>query len=104
MILAIDFDGVIHDIKNPLPGRRMGGPIIGAKEALVGFKREGHHIVIFTVRANSEASKMTVIDWLTYYEIPFDDVTNIKINADYYIDDKAIQFISWDDINHEHRI
>lgn len=94
-ILAIDFDGVIHDIKHPVPGRRMGPPMDGAKEALDEFASEGYKIIIFTVRAGTKSSVKAVEDWLNYYIIPFDEVTNIKPNADVFIDDRAIHFISW---------
>ncbi len=50
-ILAIDFDGVIHDFKNPIEGRRMGAPIEGTKEALDKFKSKGYKIIVFTVGA-----------------------------------------------------
>jgi ribonucleotide monophosphatase NagD (HAD superfamily) len=33
-VIAVDFDGVVHDYKHPLPDRRMGEPIEGAKVAL----------------------------------------------------------------------
>jgi hypothetical protein len=36
------------------------------------------------------------VEWLNYYEIPYDEVTAIKPNADYYIDDKAIRFHNWE--------
>ena len=89
--LAIDFDGVIHDHKNPIEGKRMGAPIQGAKEALEYL---GQHfmLVIFTVRGNSPQH---IEDWLNYYQIPFNEVTNIKPNAKYYIDDKGIRFTEW---------
>lgn len=96
--LAIDFDGVIHDIKHPVPGRRMGPPMKGAKEALDEYASMGHEIVIFTVRANTASSTKAVRDWMQYYLIPFDYITNIKINADVFIDDKAVHFTSWNKI------
>lgn len=95
MLLAIDFDGVIHDYKNPVEGRRMGEPIDGAKESLHGLKAVGHELVIHTVKASSLGGVKAVSDWLDYYEIPFDYVVAIKPNADVYIDDKAIRFNDW---------
>jgi hypothetical protein len=98
MILAIDFDGVIHDFKHPIPGRRMGGPIDGAAEALTRFKQRGDEIVIFTVWGGTEQGRETIRKWLDYYQIPFSSITNEKVNADYYIDDKAITFTAWEHI------
>lgn len=94
-ILAIDFDGVIHDNKNPLPGRRMGLPIKGAKFTLEYFKDRGFKIIIHSVWGN----KGSVIEaWMQYHGLPFDKITNIKPDADYYIDDKAVTFTTWDNV------
>lgn len=93
----MDLDGVLHDHKNPIEGKRMGLPIEGAKEALSLYKRDGHTILIHTAKAQTEAGRCAVIDWLHHYEIPFDDVLG-KPNADYYIDDRAIHFTSWKEI------
>lgn len=94
MVIAIDFDGTIHDWNNPKPGMRMGPPMPGAKDALQSFKASGHTIYIFTVRGGPGERKH-VEDWLHYYDIPFDWVTNVKIPADWYIDDRAIHFTDW---------
>lgn len=97
MILAIDFDGVVHDHKHPIEGRRMGAPIEGAKEALQIFKRRGDRVIIFSVWGDAVRQKV-IADWLKFYAIPHDSITNIKPMADVYIDDKAIRFTSWLDI------
>lgn len=99
MIIAIDFDGVIHDYKNPIKGRRMGAPIQGAKESIINLKNKGHTIIIFTVRANTPQSTKVVSDYLMYYKIPCHTLTNIKENFDIFIDDKAIAFQDWDTTN-----
>lgn len=98
MILAIDFDGVIHDYKNPIEHRRMGGVIEGAIEAIKHFKIQGCVVIIFCVWAKDEKSIKTIADWCTYWQVPYDDITNIKPQADYYIDDKAIRFTSWQEV------
>lgn len=94
MTIAIDFDGTIHDWNNPKPGMRMGPPMPGAKDALQSFKASGHTIYIFTVRGGADG-RQHVEEWLRYYDIPFDWVTNVKIPADWYIDDRAIHFTNW---------
>lgn len=98
MRLAIDFDGVIHDFKNPIKGRRMGAPIQGTKEALDSFKKKGYEIIIHTVWGDEKGQK-TISDFMNYYQLPYDSITNIKPNVDWYIDDKAIHFTCWKDIN-----
>lgn len=95
--IAVDFDGVIHDYKNPIEGRRMGRPMKGAREALRFLKTLGYEIIIFSIWGD-EKGKKTISDFMIYYELPFDKITNIKPQAEYYIDDKGIKFTSWEDV------
>lgn len=95
LVLAIDFDGVVHDHTRPVPGRKMGPPMDGAKDALVRLKQNGHQIIIFSVWGDRPK---VIADWMAYWEIPYDQITNVKPNADAYIDDKAIPFTSWVDL------
>lgn len=93
-VIAVDFDGVIHDFKNRLEERRMGAPIVNTQEALTVLKGRGYEIVVFTVWGDEKGQK-TISDFMQYYNLPFDRITNIKPQADFYIDDKAIKFIDW---------
>lgn len=95
MILAIDFDGVIHDRKNPIPGKTMGAPMPQAIEALQDLYLHGHEIIVHTLMATTESGRQAVIDWLDYYDVDHSGVTAIKPKADWYIDDKAIQHVDW---------
>lgn len=95
MILAIDFDGVIHDKSTPVPGFKMGRPIEGSRIFLTQLKKDGHTLVIHTLWGSNPNSKKACEAWLEYYHIPFDRVTNNKPTADYYIDDKALKFTNW---------
>ena len=94
MVVAVDFDGVIHDFKHPVEGRRMCPPIAVARQALEKLRELGFQIVVFTVWGNDKGIR-TIEDYMIFYQLPFDEVTNVKPNADYYIDDKAIKFIDW---------
>lgn len=96
MIFAIDFDGVIHDHKNPIKGMRMGKPIEGTDEALRRLKSRGHKIIVFSVWGD-EKGKKTIEDFMKFYGLLFDEITNIKPHADYYLDDKAVRFTKWED-------
>lgn len=93
-ILAVDFDGVIHDHKNPIEGRRMGPPMEGALEAIKELIHD-YRIVIFSAAAENPRH---IIDWCEFWKIPFDDVTNKKPNAVAYIDDKGIRFTNWPEV------
>ncbi len=91
-VLAIDFDGVIHDHKHPVEGRRMGAPMEGTKEALTQLHYR-YKLIIFTIW--KPESHKTIEDFMKFYELPYDEITNIKPQADFYIDDKAITFTNW---------
>lgn len=92
--IAVDFDGVIHDYKNPIPGRRMGAPMKQTKESLLFLKERGCKIIIFTLWGDDKRRR-GVVEFMNYYGLPFDEITNIKPQADFYVDDKAIRFQSW---------
>lgn|ERR1035437_522198 len=91
--VAVDFDGVCHDYKNPIEGKRMGKPIEGTKEALESIRRKGYKIIIFSVWGNQPK---VIKDFMKYYDLPYDLITNIKPNSEFFIDDKAIRFLNWD--------
>jgi hypothetical protein len=91
MIVALDFDGVIHNIRNIPAGRKMGTPNPGTKEAVTKIY-DKHSVIVHTVRATGPAQIKAVQDWLDYFDIPYDEVTNIKPNADFFVDDRAIEF------------
>ena len=94
MILAIDFDGVIHDHKHPVEGKKMGLPMDGAVQGLKKLKVFGHMVIIHSCK-----DKQTIEEWMKFYGIPYyDSITNIKPIADVYLDDKAIRFENWNDL------
>ena len=92
MIIAIDFDRVIHDTDHPKEGRKMGPPMEGAKEALRDLFRQGHQIIIHSCNRPEVIQK-----WMQYYEIPYHYVWDGvgKPVAHYYVDDRAVKFTSW---------
>lgn len=94
--LAIDLDGVCHDPDNVLPGYKMGQPIPGAVQAMQKLKSEGAIIVIHSIWADTEAKCQAMADWLKYFKIPYDFITNKKLDVDFYIDNKGLYFQSWD--------
>jgi len=96
-IIAIDFDGVIHDHKHPLEGRRMGAPIKGAQDSLKRLRGLGHTIIVFSTWGDEKGQK-TIADFMNYYSLPFDKITNIKPKADFYVDDHAVKFTNWPEI------
>jgi hydroxymethylpyrimidine pyrophosphatase-like HAD family hydrolase len=101
MIIAIDFDGTI--VKDEYPA--IGELISGAKETINQFYKDGHHIIIWTCRA--EKALRDAVDFLNENGIMFHSANeshpgNVqeyggldtrKIYADVYIDDKSLIFI-----------
>ena len=84
--LAVDFDGVL---RNNLTGK----PVEGALKAVKWLESKGRKIVVSTAREDLD----NVNKWLKRYG--FDKVaTNKKIKATAIIDDRAIRFISWNDV------
>jgi hypothetical protein len=95
MILAIDFDGTIHNDHHVVPGGPLGPPMPHAKRALTAFKDAGHKIVIHSVFAVTHADE--VREWMHKHQIPFDSIEP-KFRADVYIDDHGVHFDTWDAI------
>ena len=104
-IIAIDFDGVIHkNSKGFHDGTIYDDPIPGTKESLE-FLSKNFTIVISTCKAiperpliNEKTGTELIWEWLKKYDLDkyISDVTDKKIRASFYIDDKAIRFINWE--------
>lgn len=106
MVVAVDFDGTLHDGKWP----GIGEPLEGAINIMKEIQELGVYIVIWTCRSGDDQTRM--INWLLEHHIPFDRVNDNrpeqtayfgnnsrKVNADLYIDDKQIGGLpSWIDI------
>ena len=93
--LAIDFDGVIHSYKQEWTGQTPEDPPMeGVEEGLEILKKNGWNLVILSTRYEDE-----IWDWLEKYDLQhyFDDVTNEKIPAKLYIDDRGYHFENWKD-------
>ena len=98
--IAIDFDGVLHQYRSF--SAPLGYPVEGAVDGWYKLYNAGYDLVVVTSRENLDAIR----DWLHehfdfernighFYE---PHVTNKKVPAIAYIDDRAIRFTNWDDI------
>ena len=104
-VIAIDFDGVIHNHHLGFhDGTVYGEPIHGALEAIKEISNN-YKIVIFSSKANPDRPLIKgktgielIWEWLDKHQMKkyIQDVTFNKINAKYYIDDKAIHFNDWE--------
>lgn len=96
-VLGIDFDGVIHDHHNVLPGHTMGQPMPGAVEAIQQLARF-NTIYVFTARATHTQGRIVVEQWLDYFHIPYQLVTALKLpTIQVFIDDRGYRFHSWEE-------
>lgn len=110
LVLAIDFDGVIHkNSKGFYDGTIYDDPIPGTKEALE-FLSKKYTLVIYTCKAlperpliNGKTGIELIWEWLKKHDLDqyISDITGKKIRAAFYIDDKAIKFNNWKDTLNE---
>tara|TARA_Y100000034_G_scaffold125117_1_gene174247 strand:- start:268 stop:609 length:342 start_codon:yes stop_codon:yes gene_type:complete len=93
--IAIDFDGVIHRYSEGWKGmdNAYDPPSEGTSRAIRRLYNQGYRLVIFTSR-----SVDVVRPWLLKYGLLkyFDDITNTKIPAKVYIDDRGYKFENWE--------
>ena len=83
--ICVDFDGVLNEYDGYEEGD-LGEPLTGSKEFIKELRKK-YKVVILTSR-----QKEQVIDWLNNNGFPSMKVTNRKVPAVAYIDDRAIQF------------
>jgi hypothetical protein len=103
-IIAIDFDGVIHSFELGFhDGTIYGTPIKGSIEAIKKIAKK-YTIIIYTAKAKKDRPLIDgktgtelVWEWLREYQLDsyIKEVTAEKPRCVCYIDDKAIQFINW---------
>ena len=89
--IAVDFDGVIHLYSKNFQGldNAYDPPTPGTIEALDSLKEDGYRLIIVSSRPVPIIKEWLVKHDLAHY---FDDVSNTKHPARYYIDDHAIRF------------
>ncbi len=102
--IAIDLDGTIAEYDKWKGESKFGAVKPGAVDTIKELKEKGHKIIIWTTRGDKEL----IEKYLDENDIPCDEInenseqpegSSNKIIADFYIDDKAIEFISWDKIS-----
>lgn len=92
--ILFDFDGVIHKAsKGYGDGAIYDEPIEGAVFTIRNLLDAGYKVIIFTSRTEKEWQKIR--DWLERYQFPPLPITNIKVPALAYVDNKGIRFDTW---------
>ena len=104
---------ICFDLDNTLCENRKDGqeykdvlPKEGAVEYLQHLKDSGHYIIILTARNmvtyNNNLGQIIanqapiVLDWLKKYNFSYDELLFGKPHADYFVDDKAIRFTTFE--------
>lgn len=99
MKIAIDFDNVIYDHDGVWRGGELTrGLVAGADKAMQQLQAAGHKLIVFSTRNWNPKQRKLMSDFMTRHEIPFNDISTKKPNADLYIDDKAMRFTTWDNV------
>ncbi len=91
-IIALDFDGVIHDYKGwtgPMP---TGEPVPGALETVRWLKQTGYELFILSARVEHPMGKACIEEWMHDHGFPQIEVTIEKKHADLYVDDRGFRF------------
>jgi hypothetical protein len=89
-IIGLDFDGVIQSLRETKKGE-FGIPVEGSLQAVDAFLRDGFEVLIYTARTDL----VEVRRWLKEHGFPKMLVTNEKIPADIYVDDRGYRFFDW---------
>lgn len=97
MIIAVDFDGTLHDGEFP----NIGEPLEEAVNVMKNLHLNGHYLILWTCRCGDKLTE--AINWLLDNDIPFDRVnehepSNLakyesnarKVYAHVYIDDRQV--------------
>lgn len=105
--IVLDFDGVIHkNSKGFHDGTVYDDPIEGTERALKILSSK-YKIVISSCKAdprrpliNGKTGVDLIWEWLMKHDLfqYIEDVTNEKVRALFYIDDKGITFTTWEKI------
>lgn len=95
MRLIIDLDGTICTEEKTF-SRSLAKPIAGAIEKINKLFSEGHTIIIYSGRSWQEYEMTT--EWLKSNNIRYHQLILGKPIGDLWIDDRATQFRSWDEI------
>lgn len=114
--VAVDFDGVIHgNYQGYAAGDLYGDPIPGCRTQLAKLRALGVRIIVHSARCTHKLFRITdelgtvrtvssppqsteVAAWLEKHDICYDELWDSpgKPLADFYIDDRAIRFVSWE--------
>ena len=100
MKVIIDLDGTICSEEKQF-SRSLAKIKDGAKESLEKLRDKGYKIIIYSARTWAKY-EMTE-NWLKENKVPYDQIILGKPQGEYWIDDRAIRFTSWEKVINEIR-
>jgi len=90
--IAVDLDGVLHDYTTWDGLAPTGDPVPGAQRFITNLLEDGYEVFVFSARAGEKGGPAAIRQWLSENEFPQMDVTDKKIPADVYVDDRGFRF------------
>jgi len=95
--ILIDFDGTVHRANNGYgDGTIYDIPNERAVFTITNWTKQGYKVIIFTARDEKEFP--AIKEWLKKWKFPDLEITNRKMPALVYIDNRAIRFTSFADM------
>ena len=93
-VVAIDFDGVIHQFKQPWRGSRIipDPPVDGIDKTIAELRSRGYKVVVVSSRCLGRGGRLAIKKYLKKNNIKVDGVTKHKVGAHVYLDDRAMRF------------
>ena len=92
-VIVVDLDGTVCTVNEDYSRCEL---IPGTLEGLKRLKEKGFRIYIYTGRHINQCE--LTIAWLVTHKVPYDHIIFGKPPAQYYIDDRAIRFQSWEQV------
>jgi hydroxymethylpyrimidine pyrophosphatase-like HAD family hydrolase len=98
---GVDFDGVVCRSKyNPVTDKwDMLGVMPDTRKVLTKIQKSGKKVVIITSRASQEY--IEIEEFMNENKLPFDRIVTGKELVEFMIDDRAIHFESWEQVEKE---
>ena len=93
-VVAIDFDGVIHQFKQPWSDSRIipDPPVDGIDKTIAELRSRGYKVVVVSSRCLGKGGRLAIKKYLKKNNIKVDGVTKYKVGAHVYLDDRAMRF------------
>lgn len=91
--VSVDFDGVLHSFTSGWTGYTPEeGPEPGALAFIYSLIDAGYEPVVVSARADCDLGVEEIQSWLVRHGFPTLTVTNAKVSAVAYVDDRAVPY------------